>query len=132
MRIVAVFLRLLHLLASLDALLQNRGLDERRKDFLRRRLECIFRRKLHRRFKTKDLKGWKFSSLLISVESYPRLAASSSARLAWTRARCARNSGEAWMSESGATPSATFWAAVAIVVAESSNPRRDDSAAAAR
>ncbi len=36
------------------------------------------------------------------------------------------------MSESGSMPSAAFWAAVAIVAAESSNPRSDASTPAAR
>src|SRR5258708_25094102 len=109
MTIVAVFPCFFHLLASIDALLKDRRLNKRREDFLARSIECVCRRKLH-----------------------PRLAASSRAPFVMTRARWARNSAEACMSESGSTPSAAFCAAAAIVVAESSNPRRDDSAPAAR
>src|SRR3984893_5006276 len=133
MRVVALFSRLLHLLTPIYPLLEDRGIDERREDFLTRSFECICRGKLHRTLEdkdTKDMKTFFFSTPY--VDSYPRLAASSSARFAWTRARCARNSAEAWMSESGSTPSAAFWAAVAIVAAESSSPRSDDSTPAAR
>jgi hypothetical protein len=64
--------------------------------------------------------------------TYPRLMAAQSARLACTRARCARKSADAWMSESGSTPSAAFSAAAVILSAVGSTPRSDDSVPLAR
>src|SRR5581483_7548585 len=48
---------------------------------------------------------------------HARRSARSIARRAFTRARCARNSADAWMSASGSTPSAACSAAAAIALA---------------
>src|SRR6202023_3814273 len=48
-RVVAIFASFFQLLASLDALLQDRGIDERREDFLLRNVEFACGGDLHPR-----------------------------------------------------------------------------------
>src|SRR5260221_169050 len=99
-RLIGVGRRLDKGFAAGDAALQDRRIDERREHALPRRRHDGRDGELH---------GRRPNPL-----SYPRESARSIARRVLTSARCARNTADAWMSESGSTPSAACDAASAI------------------
>src|SRR2546422_8715488 len=105
MGIIAVCGCLDHLLATGNCPLQNIWVGDRRKYFIARSLEQVRAAQLHRD------------------------EAISSARRAFTQARCARNSEEAWISLSGSTPAVAFSEASAILLGVNGRPRKSASTA---